>query len=633
MPKINVLSENLANKIAAGEVVERPASVVKELVENAIDAKSQRIFVSILEGGTRLIQVEDDGEGMEQEDACLAFQRHATSKVLEEEDLSSIMTLGFRGEALPSIASISNIRLRTRTAEALEGSDLSLGAGKIESIKAAALAQGSNFEIKDLFFNVPARKKFLKSTQTELSHISGTLFQLALSYPSIHFRLTHGARRLLDCPRVPDLKARILQLIGREPVAHCLQAEGQDMAGEGISLRAFFSRPPLQRNYKKNQYLFVNQRPVRSPLLVHAIYDAYASYLMKGEHPFFVLFLNIDPTRVDVNVHPAKREIRFQNTDLVHQTVRRIFREALSSAGGVGLEVSDPLVSQPIEPLPSPSSRSRWRGREGLSHEALGSRLDVAGDGGKWLGWPNPTASRSTSEEVKESEGSYSEPLPLLADASFSPQTAPLGSTVLIRPIGQVYGTFLLAEVEGCLVIVDQHTAHERVLYESLLAGWRRFQESEGQKIEASSVFIEVQPLLFPQQVDLPLSRAGILKDYLTRLEEVGLKIEPFGETTFLVRAVPALLTEMNLESLLIDLTDELSELEVSSQMDQPMLKMIASMACHGAVRAHQTLALPEIEALLKKYFEKDTPPTCPHGRPILLTYPLTELEKLFRRR
>lgn len=632
MSKISILSENLANKIAAGEVVERPASVVKELVENAIDAKSQRIFVSVLEGGTRLIQVEDDGEGMEQEDACLAFQRHATSKVVEEEDLSSIMTLGFRGEALPSIASISEVRLRTRTAGALEGSDLFLEAGRIQSIKAAATAQGSNFEIRDLFFNVPARKKFLKSTQTELSHISGTLFQLALSHPSIHFRLTHGTRRLLDCPRVPDLKARILQLIGRNPVEHCLQAEGQDMGGEGISLNAFFSRPPLQKNYRKEQYLFVNQRPVRSPLLVHAIYDAYASYLMKGEHPFFVLFLTIDPTRVDVNVHPAKREVRFQNTDLVHQTVRRIFREALSSAGGIGRGMDVPSLSGPVEPLPSASSRSRWRGSEG-ARGGVGSRPDGAVDGGKWLGWPDSSESGSGSEQVRESDQIYPEPRPLLPDPSFPSQSASLGSTTLIRPIGQVYGTFLLAEVEGCLVIVDQHTAHERVLYESLLADWLRFQESQAQPGAASSVFIEVQPLLIPQQVDLPVSRAGILKDYLARLEEVGLKIEAFGETTFLVRAVPALLTEMNLESFLIDLTDELSEIEVSSQVDQPMLKMIASMACHGAVRAHQTLALPEIESLLKKYFEKDSPPTCPHGRPILLTYPLTELEKLFRRR
>ncbi|MFQ5579344.1 MAG: DNA mismatch repair endonuclease MutL [Nitrospiria bacterium] len=633
MPKINVLSESLANKIAAGEVVERPASVVKELVENAVDAGSQRIFVSLLEGGTRLIQVEDDGEGMEQEDACLAFQRHATSKVAVVEDLSSIKTLGFRGEALPSIASISNIRLRTRTVEALEGSDLSLEAGKIKSVKAAVLARGSNFEIRDLFFNVPARKKFLKSTQTELSHISGMLFQIALSYPSIHFRLMHGNKRLLDCPRVPDPKSRILQLIGRKPVESCLQAEGEDLAGEGLSIQAFFSRPPLLKNYRKDQYLFVNQRPVRSPLLVHAIYDAYASYLMKGEHPFFVLFLEIDPTRVDVNVHPAKREVRFQNTDLVHQTVRRVFREALSSAGGIGLGEDVSLPSEGPEAVSSVSSHPKWSGREEGIRGAKGLPSDSRGSGEAWLGWPKPSGSQSASETVKESEEGYVESSSLFPKPSFSIQTSSLGSKKLIRPLGQIYGTFLLAEVEGCLVIIDQHTAHERVLYESLLAGWRRFRASKGQADAACSVFIEVQPLLFPQQVDLPASRVGILKDYLMHLEEVGLKIEPFGETTFLVRAVPALLTEMNLESFLVDLTEELSEIEVSSQVDQPMLKMIASMACHGAVRAHQTLALPEIESLLKEYFEKDTPPTCPHGRPILLSYPLIELEKLFRRR
>ncbi|MDC4223876.1 MAG: DNA mismatch repair endonuclease MutL [Candidatus Manganitrophus sp.] len=636
MPKINILPEGLANKIAAGEVVERPASVVKELVENAIDAGSRRIFVSLTEGGIRRIAVQDDGEGMTRDDALLAFQRHATSKVAEEADLSAIATLGFRGEALPSIASVSKIRLMTQSASEAEGTEVLLEGGQVLGMKGIGAPKGSLFEVSDLFYNTPARRKFLKSAQTELSHASDVIFHLALSHPMIHFRLTHGKKVLLDAPAVSDLKDRILQLFGEEVAVRLMEAHGEghlsaikslEEVDKGLYVDTFFSRPPLRGNHRKDQYLFVNQRPVRSPLLSHAVYDAYGSYLMKGEHPFFILFLSIDPAAVDVNVHPMKREVRFQQADPVHEAVRRVIRTTLSFAGMDELPVAVPLERLiPIQPGPvakQPQSR--------------------------WVGWPDGLEDGSAAGRAAEQKGAYWSPEKGIiqgkaANSGFgirgesqadfhSALRTPHSTLPLIRPLGQIYGTFLLAEIEGEFTLIDQHTAHERILYERFLERWRALQHPPTEGRDNAGPFSAVQPLLVPQQIDLPVTKAGLLRDYLKDLALFGWGIEHFGETTFLVREVPALISKVHLESFLHDLTDDLAQTEVSSKAEQPILNVIASMACHGAIRAHQPLTPPEIEALLKDYFESKTPPTCPHGRPILLKYSLIELEKLFRRR
>ena len=612
---IQVLSKDLANKIAAGEVVERPASVVKELVENAIDAKSKRIFVSLLEGGVRLIQVTDDGEGMTRDEARLAFERHATSKISKASDLASIMTLGFRGEALPSIASISKMRLTTKAGKgAEEGTEIDFEGGAQKSIKQVAAPQGSTFEVRDLFFNVPARRKFLKSEQTELSHIRRLLFHLALSHAKIHFRLRHGGKTLLDAPPSPSFKERAEQLLGTRMAADAMTFSGDSPIQKGLSLAAFLARPPLRRNFKREQYLFVNHRPIKSPLLTHAVYDAYGSYLMKGEEPFFVLFITIDPSEVDVNVHPAKREVRFRNTNQIHQAIRNVIRDALSKAGeAISEDPKVPLLvnrgERDLQPSPHlPEGKTRWPG------------------------WPDsPVSSDGLARESNElsrspNRGDFirfaSESMPTPSHQDLFDQ----GKYPLIRPIGQVYGTFLLAEIDGVLAMVDQHTAHERILYEQFLEAWQRLEAcpKEG---------LEIQPLLIPQQIDLSMQQGGVLKEHLKALELIGCKIEPFGETAFLVREAPALISRMNFELFLSELADELGELGVSSKIDQPIQTIMASMACHGAVRAHQAMSLPEIESLLKKYFERKTPPTCPHGRPIVMRYPLQDLEKLFRRK
>ncbi len=626
MGKIKLLSTDLSNKIAAGEVVERPASVVKELVENAIDAKSRRIFVSIIEGGSRLIQVVDDGEGIPRDEVALAFERHATSKISGEADLNAIFTLGFRGEALPSIASVSKITLVSKCEGESEGTEIHLDGGQLESIKSVGCPRGSTFEVRDLFYNVPARRKFLKSQQTEMGYISRVFFQLALAHSNIHFKLSHGARLLLDAPACQSFKERAFQLLGEKVTAETMELSESSPIQQGMTLKALISRPPLKRNFKKEQYLYVNDRPIKSALLTHAVYDAYHSYLMKGEEPFFLLFLTVDPTEVDVNVHPTKLEVRFQNTSQVHQAIRNMIRSALSSAGVLPFERTaqarsgDDRQHTDFE-LPSPDRR---------------------GENAEWVGWPAQAAHEHLNDRLKEERNRYRPTgdsglsASGLADSLFFRGEAEAdagvsgsfsrGQVPMIRPLAQVYGTFLLAEIDGEFAIVDQHTAHERILYEEFLKAW------EERELSKKNV-LEIQALLIPQQINLSLPQSAMLKDQIGLLEAIGCKIEPFGETTFLVRELPALIAKMDIEAFLIEVADDLIELGVTGKIEVPIRTIIASMACHGAVRAHQSMSFPEIKALLETYYERLTPPTCPHGRPIVIPYPLLELEKRFRRK
>ncbi len=603
MSKIVVLSEHLANKIAAGEVVERPASVVKELIENAIDANSRRIVISLSDGGTRRIQVSDDGEGMSPEDARLAFQRHATSKLSNEEALYAINTLGFRGEALPSIASVSKVRLVTQRAGD-EGTEMFIEGGSVIKTCGIGAPVGSTFEVSELFYNTPARKKFLKSSGTELGHISNLVLQLALSYPEIQFQLTHQNKTVLDVPAVSDPQDRFLQLYGKELLEQCVRVRGA-LPDNTLVVDGFFSRPPVRKNHRKDQTVFINHRVVKSPVLSHAIYDAYGTFLMKGEHPFFSLSLFVDPTRVDVNVHPTKKEVRFYNTDEIYSFVKRVVRDRLQGGEArAGSRVEEAVVLE-----------GRPEGRMNQQRQRPASST-----GSTWVGWPD-TKRGTTGNSIKtagEGEdatgraiaaGGRTEPISLFS----SPHRTPF-----IRSIGQVYGTFLLAEIDGEFTVIDQHTAHERILYEAFL-------ERGGKPV--------IQPLLIPKQVDLAPARAALVRERLNILHEVGLKVEGFGENTFLIREVPIALAEIDFEAFLIDLSDDLDEIEVVKQPDLLMHKVMASMACHAAVRANQTLRQDQIETLLNDYFSRNTPATCPHGRPVIVKYPLPELEKLFRRR
>ncbi len=594
MSRIHVLPEEVANQIAAGEVIERPASVVKELVENAIDARSRTIFVTLPEEG--VLRVLDDGEGMDRPDAEAAFQRHATSKLKEAADLWEITTLGFRGEALPSIAAVSKIRLVTQQASALEGTELLLEAGKCVSLRSIGAPTGSSFEIRDLFFNTPARKKFLRSAQTEIFHIRDTLFSLALSHPHIHFRLTHRSRMLLDVPPVSTLAERALQLFGDTVLSQCMEvhedlpARPGGAAEEGLHLDALFSRPPLRKNYRKEQFLFVNGRPVKSPVLAHAVYDAYGSYLMKGEHPFFVLLLAVAPSCVDVNVHPTKREVRFQNADWIHQGIRGLLRASLSSAGAVNTANTAGAAS------------------------AVGAAPHISA----WPGWPQ-TVRGGHPVRPPDPSGGPDGHRPTTSAGAANVAHPPVFSVPDIRPLGQVYSAFVVAEINGELTLIDQHAMHERLLFESFLA-------------EAPTRAI--QPLLIPRQVELPGWQADILRDHLASLAMSGFLIEPFGQTTFLVRETPAAAARMDMGAFLSDIAESLREGgDAASSPSRFRLELIASMSCHSAIRAGQALQPEEMGALLSDYFKKGAPPTCPHGRPILMRYPLSEMEKLFRRK
>ena len=615
MSKIIVLPTNLANKIAAGEVVERPASVVKELVENAIDAKSSKIVITLLQGGISLIEVQDDGEGMTREEALLSFTRHATSKLTKECDLFAISTLGFRGEALPSIASISKIRLVTQTPETLAGTEILVAGGVIEKECSIGAPTGSTFQVSDLFYNTPARRKFLKSPETELGHVSQIVSQLALSHPHIAFQLTHQGRKLISVPAVLKQKDRLFQLYGSEVINQCIEAEGYFLDGRdvegttpatcgGMTLHAFFSKAPVLKNHRKDQLFFVNRRPVKSPLLSHALYEAYGSFLMKGEHPFCSLYLSIDPSLVDVNVHPTKKEVRFQSTDIVYRFVKNMIREQLSGHGkSTGVQAYASI------------------GQQGLSENRhIPSRLSPdTHQPPLWAGWPTEGLP-SVGGKTTTAGSVHSVPIGSAHTAvgGATPAGVPTAVGVpTIRPIGQVYGTFLLAEIDGEFVVVDQHTAHERILYELFLKKRR----------------IEIQPLLIPRQVDLPQAMASFVIEALPLLAEMGLKVEPYGESTFLIREIPAELIRMDVESFLVDLAEEIAEIGIVKDREEPRRKIIASMACHAAVRANQDLSLDEVETLLHDYFSRNTPPTCPHGRPVIIKYPLPELEKMFRRK
>ncbi len=608
---IRVLPENLANKIAAGEVVERPASVVKELVENAIDAHAQRISISLLQGGIEWICVQDDGDGIDREEVCLAFLSHATSKISNEEDLAAISTLGFRGEALPSIASVSKVRLITQTAGSEEGSEVLLEGGRVADIRSVGVPVGSTFEVSNLFYNMPARKKFLKSQGTELAHINNVVFQQALAHPEIHFELTHEGRTLLTAPAVTLQRDRILTLYGEAILKNCLEMH-RHPDGSPLAIDLFLSKVPLVKSHQKDQSLFINRRSVKSPLISRAVYDAYSTLIMKGEHPFYVLYLSMDTTQVDVNVHPTKKEVRFQDTDTIYHFIKKTIREGLTGTSQGGLTATASVVT-PVDHgestnLVTPVSNT-------LYNQSNSSGENIA---------PSPQTKNKTREllphttmgwpQSKQQDGRQKgKSLP-----SGQEEQLPLFSQPLIRPMGQIYGTFLLAEVDGELVVVDQHTAHERILYEAFLK-------------DAGPMTI--QPLLIPRQVNLTAAQATLISEHLDLFCEIGFKIELFGETTFLIREIPIQLADVDFESFLVGLSEDFSEMEVIKDIDEARHKMIASMACHAAVRANQALGPPQIQTLLHDYFSRHTPPTCPHGRPVMIKYSLLELEKQFQRR
>ena len=587
---IRVLPEDVISRIAAGEVIERPAAVVKELIDNSLDAGSTTITVDIKDGGLTLIRVTDDGEGMGRADAPLAFERHATSKLRSDQDLWSIRTMGFRGEALPSIASVSKVRLVTARPQEAVGTEVTIQAGAVQPARDAPPLVGTRIEVAELFYNQPARKKFLKSIPTETAHITRVVQQAALAWPAVHFKLTSNGQEVLNYPAVSADEDRIAQVYPRLFAGRSVTL---DAAQPGAKLTGLAIDPNHAKPSRVPQELFVNRRPVKNATILHAVAEGYGSFLAKGHHPLFVLFLDIDPARVDVNVHPAKREVRFSEQEAIHQLVRRAIRQALGRTGDVSESVPVPrdtestgsgLVFPSTGGVPqfNPASRAGWFSRPGAGTPSP-SRPDQ-------LAFVSETAEPYTRVPTRE-----------------------------IVPLGQLHHTFLVVQVGGALTIIDQHTAHERVLFERLYRDW----VARG---------LRSQPLLIPESVELSAPHAALLQRHREELEQLGVELERFGPTTVLVRSVPVGLGKVDAVGLVQDILDDLSSWGQASSVEERVRPVLASLACHSAVRAGRSMGLPEIRQLADDWLTEGKIQTCPHGRRTSFELTEGELEKIFGR-
>ena len=587
-PTIRVLPGEVVNRIAAGEVIERPAAVVKELVENSLDAGSRHIVIDIKDGGRALIRVADDGEGIRRADLSLAFERHATSKLRSDDDLTSITTMGFRGEALPSIAAVSHVQVASATREEAIGAQLSLVGGVQQGLADAPAVVGTKIEVAHLFYNQPARKKFLKSISTEFSHISAIVQQAALAWPSVHFRLTHNGHEILNHSAVTSDRERVLQVYQSDFLEKTVEVRGRTA---GCTLTGVMVDPVHARMSKTPQDLFVNRRPVRNAAVFHAVMEGYGSLLPKGHHPTYVLFLDIDPDRIDVNVHPAKREIRFADQETVHRFVRQTVRHAFS-----GVERKLVLGMVPDEPVAT----------TGFLGSVSAQERPVV-------------LSRPGQVTAGESADSFSAASPNSLFVSEAVASYSASQGVAINPFGQVLQTYLVAQVGRELHVIDQHTAHERVLFQRL---WRMWMQRE---------FV-IQPLLIPESIELTVAQTTLMQKYIDELEQLGLVLEPFGPSAVLLRGVPAGLGSVDGGSLVRELLEDMAEWATASSLDARAQPLLATVACKSAVQAGRTMTLPEIEHLVRDWVDEGLMTTCPHGRRTAFRLSSEELEKLFGR-
>jgi DNA mismatch repair protein MutL len=597
--RIHILPEELANQIAAGEVVERPASVVKELVENSIDAGASEIFVDIEKGGRGLIRVTDNGHGMRKDDAFLCLERHATSKVRSSADLFALHTMGFRGEALPAIASVTRLRLTTRAVEDEAGWQIYAEGGTIRQAEAIGAPPGTVIEVRNLFFNTPGRRKFLRKEETEFGHIADVVTRLALSRPEIHFRLTNNGRCYLEVYRHNRLEERVATLLGRSVGTDLLPLEADSASGEMIV--GLIGPPGVSRSTTAQIFSYINGRFVRDRVVQHAILEGYRSLLEKRRYPIAVLFIDMPPQAVDVNVHPTKHEVRFRNQQQIHDFIVASLRRVLQhSASPTQLETAAaaPLGNERVEstvPTSTPSAPLGYRQRVQESLEAFNARVEQA-----------PTFSAGST--VKGEITSW----PARSQAA---QATPEGW----RLIGQYLNSYLLCQADDQLVLVDQHAAHERIGFERL----RRQLKQSG---------IESQNLLFPVVLELDHREAAIFASHLADFARFGFEVESFGGRSFTVKAVPALVSDVDAGQLVRDLAAELNEIGRSGRLEDEIERVLAVLACHSMVRANQALSLSEMQQLLHDLAKIDFGACCPHGRPVLYRYGRREIEKLFHR-
>ncbi len=677
MGRIHVLSENVANQIAAGEVVERPASVAKELLENSLDAGATRIRIQVEAGGKKLIQVTDNGCGMVRDDALLAFERHATSKIKNAADLLSVATLGFRGEALPSIASVSRLRLETRAPDEPSGTVVEINGGKIFKVEAAGLPAGTSIAVRDLFFNIPARKKFLKAESTELSHIASLVTHYALAHPDKHFELHSATNAMLVAPPVAGYSERVYQVFGkdvldqlipvaavqpleriglpqpppwrrkaegscgagapaRETLASATHAEEESPAFGEFRVHGFVSKPEIQKLNRNSIYVFVNGRLIRDRLIQHAILEAYRNILPPTVFPVVLLFLDLPAGEVDVNVHPSKTEVRFRQQSVMHDFVRESVRAALMKARPV------PQFAVEISAHPSASPS--------LASETLAGGRTASPDAAPWRSLytsagsqpfslqapvPPPVSERFQFGEGISVDGNAAlslvrapEPMPgsIASDSCAPPipdEAAVPGdlapALASLKPLGQIRDSFILAVNPEGLWIVDQHVAHERVLFEKIL------KQRAAEKVES-------QRLLLPLLIELTLAQQAVFADIADELARNGFEVEPFGARSIAVKIAPAGIDASAVEHMLHELLDQFSREEQALNLEKIRARIAASIACHAAIKVNMPLEQNKMEWLLAELAKTDCPMTCPHGRPVVLRYSMKDIQKAFKR-
>jgi DNA mismatch repair protein MutL len=695
MGRIRILPDQVANQIAAGEVVDRPASVVKELLENALDAGASRIRVEVEAGGRRLIRVSDDGHGMNRDDALLAFERHATSKLRTADDLLSIATLGFRGEALPSIASVARVTLETATGDDAAGTRIEIAGGKILHVDDAALPRGTTLTVADLFFNTPARRKFLRAESTELSHVTALVTHYALAHPGKHFELVSATHTIVSAPPVTRTAERIYQIFGKDTLAQLLPVAAEaPLARAGLPepppwkvdlaelardpgvfrLSGFYSKPELQKLNRNSIYIFVNKRLIRDRLLMHAITEAYRNVIPPTSFPVVLLFMEMPPEEVDVNVHPAKTEVRFRQQSLVHDFVRDSLRTALiearpaagflasHAAPGASPSLMPPAAS-PLPGIPDPGTpdpsipdsdpEAFVNGARGAEPFQLTPRLPSPVPGrlpfdardlnpGGWGGldqqaWgeaaaalfqpaaPNPMDGCSPTPIDSTANGSAAAQATAVATAQIEAEQAAANLNHLgsLRPLAQLRESFILAAGDDGLWIIDQHVAHERVLFEKIL------RDRQVEKVQR-------QRLLMPVLVELKPWQMVVFARIAEELDRNGFEVEPFGPQTLAVKAAPVGLDGAALERMLAEVIEQSSanseESKQNEELEAVRTRIAASIACHSAIKVNTALDPARMEWLLLELAKTSHPTSCPHGRPIALLYSWKEIQRAFHR-
>jgi DNA mismatch repair protein MutL len=637
MSDIRILSETLSNKIAAGEVVARPASVVKELIENSLDAHASLITLEIENGGRTLIRVSDSGTGMAKDNALLSIERFATSKILNDKDLFSISTMGFRGEALPSIASVSKFTLVTRAKGEDSGTNIIISGGKLLNVTEIGAPIGTMVEVKNLFFNTPARKKFLKSTNTEMSHIADIFSSIALGNKYIGFRFISNGKLIKNFTSSDSLNERAIKVLGKDLSANLLKVDCKE---SNISISGFISSPEITRSSTRMIRLFVNNRLVNDRGIVSAMLNGYKGHLMKSRFPLAVIYVSLPFDKVDINVHPAKNEVRFLDAKTVYNIVVKAVKKSLDQVKEEFYK--DVIAPEAIEaqetskiPKPQPKQAKSAQAVEESLFEYTGpvhtEPPPPAYAKAKSEKPPQPVEPKSPKvkpvEKIKTKPAKKSEPPPPISKAPPAPASKAIAPPAkakinekgkfLIK--GQVMSTYIVAETDDGLILVDQHAAHERIVFEKL-------------KAANKNSAVQSQTLLMPETLELGFFEANILTEMIEELKDYGFEIEPFGGTTFVVKSIPAIIDKKETAPLIIEMIDNIVDKKTSSLKNQWLDDVLILMACHSAIRANHKLSTYQMEQLLSDLGKCANPLHCPHGRPIMIKWTKKDVEKMFKR-